>query len=40
VPLWNKVYMRMLVQYRADTSNIQAFTMHDLAVSGGPTFKF
>jgi hypothetical protein len=40
VPVWNKIYMSMLVQYRADTSNIAAFTMHDLSVSGGPTFKF
>jgi len=40
VPLWSKVYMSMLVQYRADTSNVQAFTMHDFAISGGPTFKF
>jgi hypothetical protein len=40
VPIWSKVYMSMLVQYRADTSNIAAFTMHDFSVSGGPTFKF
>jgi hypothetical protein len=32
--------MSMLVQYRADTSNVAAFTMHDFSVSGGPTFKF
>jgi len=40
VPIWSKVYMSTLVQYRADTSNIPAFTMHDLSISGGPTFKF
>jgi hypothetical protein len=40
VPIWNKIYMSMLVQYRADTSNVAAFTMHDFSVSGGPTFKF
>ncbi len=40
VPIWNKIYMSMLVQYRSDTSNVAAFTMHDFAVSGGPTFKF
>jgi len=40
VPIWSKVYMSMLVQYRADASNIAAFAMHDFSVSGGPTFKF
>ncbi len=40
VPVWNKLYLTTLVQYRADTSNIPAFTMHDFSVSGGPTFKF
>jgi hypothetical protein len=40
VPIWNRIYMSTLVQYRADTSNIAAFTMHDFSVSGGPTFKF
>jgi hypothetical protein len=40
VPIWSKIYMSMLVQYRADTSNVAAFTMHDFSVSGGPTFKF
>jgi len=28
------------VQYRADNSNVAAFTMHDFSISGGPTFKF
>jgi hypothetical protein len=40
VPIWSKVYMSALAQYRADTSNIAAFTMHDFSISGGPTFKF
>jgi hypothetical protein len=40
VPIWNKIFMSMLVQYRSDTSNIAAFTMHNFSVSGGPTFKF
>jgi len=40
VPIWRQVVLGMLVQYRADQSNIPAFTMHDLAVSAGPTIKF
>jgi hypothetical protein len=40
VPIWSKIYMSMLVQYRADNSNVAAFTMHDFSISGGPTFKF
>jgi hypothetical protein len=40
VPIWSRIYMSTLVQYRADTSNVAAFTMHDFSISGGPTFKF
>lgn len=40
VPIWKQVVLGTLVQYRADQSNIGAFTMHDLQVSAGPTFKF
>lgn len=40
IPLWRQVVLGTLVQYRADQSNVAAFTMHDLAVSAGPTFKF
>ena len=40
VPIWSKIYMSMLVQYRADNSNVAAFTMHDLQISAGPTLKF
>ena len=40
IPIWNKIYMSTLVQYRADNSNVAAFTMHDFSISGGPTFKF
>ena len=40
IPLWRQVVLATLVQYRADRSNVAAFTMHDLAVSAGPTFKF
>jgi hypothetical protein len=40
VPIWNKVYMSTLVQYRSDNSNVPAFTMHNFSISGGPTFKF
>jgi hypothetical protein len=40
VPVWKALSLGMLVQYRADVSNIPAFSMRDLAVSAGPTFKF
>jgi hypothetical protein len=40
VPIWSKIYLSTLVQYRADNSNIPAFAMHDFSISGGPTFKF
>jgi hypothetical protein len=40
IPLWRHLVLGTLVQYRADQSNIPAFTMHDLSVSAGPTFKF
>ena len=31
VPIWKMLYLGMLVQYRSDTSNVAAFSMHDLA---------
>jgi hypothetical protein len=40
IPLWKHLVLGTLVQYRDDQSNIPAFTMHDLSVSAGPTFKF
>jgi len=40
IPLWRQVVLGTLVQYRADQSNVAAFTMHNLSVSAGPTFKF
>ena len=40
VPIWKQFTLGMLVQYRADQSNVPAFTMRDLAVSAGPTLKF
>ncbi len=40
IPIWKQIVLGTLVQYRADQSNVAAFTMHDLSVSAGPTFKF
>jgi hypothetical protein len=40
IPIWKQVVLGTLVQYRADQSNVPAFTMRDLSVSAGPTFKF
>jgi hypothetical protein len=28
------------VQYRAEVSNVPAFTMHDFSVTAGPTLRF
>jgi hypothetical protein len=40
IPVWKQVTLNTLVQYRADVSNVAAFTMHDLQISAGPTLKF
>jgi len=40
IPIWKHIVLGTLVQYRADQSNVAAFTMHDLLVSAGPTYKF
>ena len=40
IPIWKHIVLGTLVQYRADQSNVAAFTMHDLSVSAGPTYKF
>lgn len=39
-PIWQRIMLDTLIQYRADLSNIAAFTMHDLSVSAGPTLRF
>jgi tetratricopeptide (TPR) repeat protein len=39
-PIWDKILLATLVQYRADLSNISAFAMHDFSVAAGPTFRF
>jgi hypothetical protein len=40
IPVWKQITLGTLLQYRADVSNVAAFSMHDLSVSAGPTFKF
>lgn len=40
VPIWKSLTLATMLQYRADSSNVAAFSMHDLAVSAGPSFKF
>ncbi len=40
IPLWRQVVLGTLVQYRGDQSNVAAYTIHNLSVSAGPTFKF
>ena len=39
-PIWNKLLLATLVQYRADLSNVAAFAMHDFSIAAGPTFRF
>jgi len=40
VPIWNRFALGLLVQYRNVSSNIPAFSMHDLSISAGPAIKF
>jgi hypothetical protein len=40
IPIWKALTLGTLVQYRADLSNIPLYSMRDLTVSAGPTFKF
>jgi tetratricopeptide (TPR) repeat protein len=40
IPIWKLLYLGLLTQYRADQSNIPAFSMHDLSVTAGPTLRF
>jgi hypothetical protein len=40
VPVWKLLVLGLLVQYRADVSNIPAFSMRDFSVTAGPTLRF
>jgi hypothetical protein len=40
VPLWGKLILASLVQYRNATSNVAAFSYRDLSVSAGPLIRF
>jgi tetratricopeptide (TPR) repeat protein len=40
VPLWGQFTLGLLVQYRAVSSNVAVFSMHDLAFTAGPTVRF
>jgi tetratricopeptide (TPR) repeat protein len=40
MPIWKLLNFGMLVQYRADVSNIPAFSMRDFSVTAGPTVRF
>jgi len=40
IPIWEKFILATLVQYRDDLSNVAAFSMRDLSVTAGPSFKF
>jgi tetratricopeptide (TPR) repeat protein len=40
VPLWGRLILASLVQYRNATSNVAAFSFRDLSVSAGPLIRF
>ncbi len=40
IPVWEKLILGTLVQYRDDVSNVAAFSMRDLSVTAGPSIKF
>jgi hypothetical protein len=40
VPIWKLLNLGLLAQYRADVSNIPAFSMRDFNVTGGPILRF
>jgi hypothetical protein len=40
VPLWGKLVLGSLLQYRNATSNVAAFSYRDLAISTGPMIRF
>jgi hypothetical protein len=39
-PVWQKLMLDTLAQYRADVSNVAAFSMRDFSVAAGPTLRF
>jgi hypothetical protein len=40
VPIWKLLNLGFLAQYRADVSNVPAFSMHDFSVTAGPAMRF
>lgn len=40
VPIWRKLILGSLLQYRNATSNVAAFSYRDLAISAGPMIRF
>jgi len=40
VPIWKLLNLGVLAQYRADVSNIPAFSMRDFSIAAGPTLRF
>lgn len=40
IPIRDKFILASAIQYRADQSNVAAFSMHDLSVTAGPAIKF
>jgi hypothetical protein len=40
VPIWRKLVLGLLLQYRNATSNVAAFSYRDLAISAGPLIRF
>jgi hypothetical protein len=40
VPIWGKLVLGTLLQYRDAISNVAAFSYRDLAISAGPMIRF
>jgi hypothetical protein len=40
VPIWRKLLLGALLQYRNGTSNVAAFSYRDLSISAGPLVRF
>jgi len=40
VPVWGRLILGTLVQYRNANSNVAAFSYRDLSISAGPMIRF
>jgi hypothetical protein len=40
VPIWRKIVLGSLLQFRNATSNVATFSYTDLSISAGPMIRF